>query len=938
MQRLTTFWWWKACVVLGTLTAAPAGAAETAEPWSAYTLFRKPPRPAQMVVDGFLWVEAEDFRDYGDWRLDTQFVAQMGSAYLIAAGVGKPIADTTTEVAIPRAGTYRLWVRTKNWIQAHAPGKFAVSVGAERSAHVFGAAGTEAWGWESGGEFALAAGPVRLALHDLTGYFGRCDALLLTTDRQYTPPDDLEKLAAERTRLAGVTSDEKDEGTFDVVVVGAGAAGCCAAIAAARLGAQTALIQNRPVLGGNASDELGVGICGASVSHPNARESGLIEEAGRVKAHFHFQRMSEAFRAVAEGEPRLQIFYNRHVIGAALRDPAQLAAVTAVDTLSGAKSVFRGRLFIDCTGDGWVGYYAGAKFRLGREAREEFGEDLAPPASDTITMSGCLMGNYTVSYRAQRLSRPVTYVPPPWAAQLPPPDQFGRRIDHIAWGDWWLEHAGEIDDLWDPERARDELLRISFGYWDFIKNRWAEREQAAHYTLAFVPYMNAKRETRRLTGDYIFRQQDALEGRVFDDRISYGGWPLDVHHARGIYSGAEGPFHCNPHVPLYTIPYRILYSVNIDNLLFAGRHVSTTHIGLGTLRVQGTLATLGQAAGTAAGLCLRHGCTPRALGQQHLGQLQQTLLKHDQYIPELKNEDPDDLARTATVSASSTAAEEEFGRAQIVHRDAHPLNMARAVLFPRGVHEQLEAVSVVLYSESDQPTPVTLHVRGAAGPEDLSATTDLATATATVAPGKLAWVKFPVGCRIETPYFWVWLPKTPGLSWRLMQAAPYGSCRAYGGDRQRPWTVVKGQYYTCLTEPPITTRTDYRPENVINGVARIVGTASNLWASDPHEPMPQWLELAFPQPAQVSTVYLTFDTDLNTRYHDEPLPRRCVRDYRLAYFDGTQWHELAVEKDNFQRRRVHRFAAVTAHRLRLTVDATGGDPSARVFEIRAYPQ
>ena len=146
-------------------------------------------------------------------------------------------------------------------------------------------------------------------------------------------------------------------------------------------------------------------------------------------------------------------------------------------------------------------------------------------------------------------------------------------------------------------------------------------------------------------GDYLFKQQDAQSGAVFPDRIAYGGWPLDVHHARGIFSGKEGPFHCNPHVPIYTIPYRCLYSVNIENLLFAGRHVSMTHIGLGTVRVQGTLATLGQAAGTAAALACGTACTPRELGQQQIAELQQTLLKHDQYIPELKNEDPDDLAR-----------------------------------------------------------------------------------------------------------------------------------------------------------------------------------------------------------------------------------------------------------------------------------------------------
>lgn len=932
-----------ACLLLVLLVSTTAIAAEgstkiPAPQWSPYTLFRKPAKPVKMLVDGFLWIEAEDFADYGDWRLDTQFVQQMGSAYLIAAGVGRPIADATTEVQLNTAGRYRLWVRAKNWIREHAPGKFAVSVNGIRAKHELGAAASEAWIWEAAGEFDLPAGAVKLALHDLTGYFGRCDALLLTRDLDYAPPSELKLLQQERSRLSGVSREPKAEGEFDVVVVGAGAAGCCAAISAARLGSRTALIQNRPVLGGNASDELGVGICGASVSHPNARESGIMEEAGRHKARFSHQRMSEGFRLVAEGEPNLQIFYNRHVIAATMRDPKQIAAVTAIDTLTGQQSVFRGRMFIDCTGDGWVGYYAGAKYRLGRESREEFGEDLAPPQADKITMSGCIMGNYTVSFRAQRVGRPVEYVAPPWAAKLPPPAEFGRRIDHIDWGDWWLEHPGDIDDLWDPERARDELLKITFGYWDFIKNRWPEREQATNHTLAFVPYMNAKRETRRLEGDYLFKQQDAQNGTVFPDRISYGGWPIDVHHAQGIFSGREGPFHCNPHVPIYTIPYRILYSVNVDNLLFAGREVSTTHIALGTVRVQGTLSTLGQAAGTAAALCLRHGETPRELGQKHLVQLQQTLLKHDQYIPELKNVDPDDLARTATVTASSIAAYEEFTREKIRHREGHPLNMPRAVMIPRGVHERLQSVSLVLLSERTEPVEVTVHVREASRSGDFSSTQDLTTAAAKVAPGRMAWVKFPVNCAVSQPYVWFWLPKTEGVSWRLMQNAPPGSCRAYGGDAKREWTVVPGQQYACLTDPVTAIACDYRPENVINGVSRIVGTTTNQWASDPAQPLPQWIELALPQPKRLDTVYLTFDTDLNNRFHDEPLVRQCVKDYRLEYQNGNSWQELARVTDNYQRRRVHRFPAVTASKLRLTVEATGGDKSARVFEIRAYEE
>lgn len=910
--------------------------APPADNWSSYTLFRKPAEPPKMVVDGFLWVEAEDFANYGDWRLDTQFVQQMGSAYLIAAGVGCPIADASTEVNIPKAAEYKVWVRAKNWILDHAPGKFTVLVNGKQSEHVFGAAKTEDWIWESAGQFQLPAGKTKIELHDLTGYFGRCDAILLASDLSYTPPKELGALTRERARLRGVSLDPVDEGQFDVVVVGAGAAGCCAAVSSARLGAKTALIQDRPCLGGNASDELGVGICGASARHANARESGVMEEAGREKAFFPGQRMSEGFRIVAERERNLKIFYNRRVVGAEMRDAKQIESVTAVDTLTGRLFRVRAKLFIDCTGDGWLGYYAGAKFRLGRESSEEFGEDLAPPAADKITMSGCLMGNYTLSFRAKNVGHKAPFAPPAWAPKLPADTEASRRIKHYDWGEWWLEHPGEVDDLWEPERARDELIKISFAYWDFLKNHWSEKEKTERHALSFVPFMNAKRETRRLIGDYLFKQQDAQAGTMFPDRIAYGGWTIDVHHPKGIFSGKEGPYYCDARVPLYSIPFRILYSVNVDNLLFAGRHVSTTHIGLGTLRVQGTLSLLGQAAGTAAAMCLERKCSPRELGQKHITALQQTLLKHDQYIPELKNEDPADLARTATVTASSAMEFDEFTRGKISHRESHPLNMPRAVMLPRGRHERIDNMHVLLFSDRKEPVEVTLHVREAAAPDDYSSTKDVATAKAKVVPGRLAYVKFPVNCTIRQPYVWLWLPKTEGVAWRMMEKAPFGSSRAYGGDSPRGWTSQSGQYYACFFDPAISLPCDFRPENVIDGVARIVGTVSHQWASDAAKPMPQWIELKFPKPAKLNTVYLTFDTEMNSRSHDQALVPQCVKDYRLEAHDGQKWVELAAVEGNYQRRRTHRFPEIAAEKLRLTVTATNGDPSARVFEVRAY--
>ena len=898
--------------------------------------FRKPEREITMVQDGFLWIDAEDFADYGGWSLDTQFVHLMGSAYLIATGVGTPVADATVSVQVPQAGEYRLWVRARNWDRRHSPGTFTVGVNGQRSDRVFGAADSDEWLWEDAGQFELPAGQAGLALHDLTGYYGRCDALVLTADLSYTPPHEVAAIAQERSRLTGLSLKPEEVGEFDVIVVGAGAAGCCAALASARGGARTALIQNRPVLGGNASTEAGVGINGAASSHPNARESGIIEEAGRIRARYGHPQMSEPFRILSGQEPNLSVFTNRHVFAVDMQDPKTIAAVKAVDTLTGAITSYRGRMFIDGTGDGWVGFYAGAQYRKGREARSEFDESLAPEQADEITMSGCIMGGNCLSFRSADTGKPAPYVAPPWAPKFPSAEEFGRAIRHFTGGEWWLEHRGEIDDIYEAEAARDELIRITFGYWDYIKNTWPDRERAANYALTSVPILDAKRESRRLVGDHILNQNDVQSARVFPDRVAYGGWPLDVHHPEGIYSGKAGPFDCDPQVPIYTIPFRCLYSVNIDNLLFAGRDMSVTHIALGSVRVQGTLAAMGQVVGTAAAMALERDTTPRGLYERHMPALQQRLVKDDLYIPGIVNEDPLDLARRAKVTASSTGSFDTFGKDLVELGDKHPLNIPRAVMFPSQGMERLGSIYLLLVSELKDPAPVTLHFRGAERSADFSSTEDLATAEATVPPGQ-SWVEFALDRSLTTPFTWVWLPAVEGLNWRLMTSAPRGCCRAYGVGSPGQ-TVIPGQFYAFYTDPELRVPLDFAPQNVLSGATRAVGESSNLWASDPDRPLPQWLELDFGAPIRMNAVYLTFDTDMNAPYHSAPLPRQCVRDYELAYHDGAQWQTLAKVAGNFQRRRVHHFETATASRLRLTVTATNGHPAARVYEVRVYEE
>lgn len=658
-----------------------AGKYELARVASAFSGYftKKNKRVAQAAQPGTLWIDAEDFDDYGGWWMDTQFVPEMGSPYLMAAGIGVPVEDARTTITVPEKGTYRLWVRTRNWLKTAAPGQFNVRVGSELATKTFGMEKSGKWIWEDGGTFTLEKGETELSLTDLTGFYGRCDALVLTKDLTLKPVSDLTGYKAQRACLTGQSLQADFAGDYDVIVVGAGVAGINAAISSARTGAKTALIQDRPMIGGNNSLELGVVVSGPVMhGHKNAREGGLNEEIGRVRAYNYHGKWSQGAELVAANEPNLTVVLNTHV-NEVERDGHRIAAVKAFNMVDGKRTRYTAKQFIDCTGDGWLGYYAGAQYRMGREARSEFNEDHAPEVADNITMSGCLMSGHTLVYNTKKMKEPVIYNGPDWLWDLTPyAEAIEARRDFDGshtYGRWWHENVGEVDDLWDPETARDQLLVLSLSYWNWVKNYSSAEEKATYYKMTILPIGNAKRETRRLVGDYILTQNDILNSKEFDDGIGHGGWSLDIHNPKGIFS-EDGPFDFNTHAPMNNLPFRILYSKNIENLLFAGRNVSTTHTALGNVRVQGTTGVLGQAVGTAAAMCVAKEIDPRGLYQNCMHEFQQKLLKDDQYIIGLKNEDPLDLALNTTVSASSFAPNHEpahviDGVSRIVDQASH---------------------------------------------------------------------------------------------------------------------------------------------------------------------------------------------------------------------------------------------------------------------------
>jgi hypothetical protein len=600
-----------------------------------------------------LWLDTLSFEEYGQWKADTQFTHLMGSGYLIACHApGVPVDDAVTHFQVPAKGTYRIWCRARNWYYHDSPGKFKITVDGTENEAVMGALPSSEWLWQIAGDFALESGSHVLALHDLTGYFGRCSSLVITDDMDYMPQRETAAFEKERADCLGISLEPSEEGSWDVLVAGAGPGGVPAAIAAARHGMKTILVTNRPVLGGNASTEAGVGFNGAAARQPNAREGGITEEIIRLKAHLGCS-WTAALEKLCEAEPNLSIVYNRHIYDAQTKD-GTILNVTARDTIIGTRHRYTAKMYIDCTGDSWMAFAAGARCRVGREGRWQYNEPFAPEQADLLTMSGTLMNPRMVD-----TGHPVQYSAPSWVPVLPKGRAFGRNIENIGMV-WWAEAPNVLDDLYDAELARDEIFRVYLAYFNYLKNLWDEKERAANYTFAFMNHIDAKRESRRIIGDVVLTQQDCMEGRDFPDTVCHAGWPIDIHHPKGIYSGEEGPFFSNTHVPLVRIPYRCLYSVNVKNLFMAGRNISVTHIALGTTRLQGTIANMGQAVGTAAALCIRKGVVPRQLGQQYLEEYRQTLLRDDQYIPGLKNADAADLARSCQVSASSVNRKELY--------------------------------------------------------------------------------------------------------------------------------------------------------------------------------------------------------------------------------------------------------------------------------------
>lgn len=599
------------------------------------------------------FIEAEGFNNLGGWVMDNQSMDQMGSPYLLAHGMGVPIEDAQTTLSVKQKGTYYVWVRTRDWVkrwnQTGSPGKFQLEINNKKLSTLFGTEQAD-WHWQKGGSVTLKKGANTISLHDLTGFNGRCDAIYFTKDKNEIPPHEVKELSVFRKKILDIRKPSS-KGTFDLVVVGGGIAGISTAVSAARLGCKVALIQNRLVLGGNNSSEVRVGLSGHIMQKPYPNLGYTVDELGvvgywnekeAVKSP-NDKRSKEILKIIQEHpekiihnagpyanyedekklqliekEKNISLFLNVHIFDVKMKGN-QIKAVIGRDNLTGKEYTFDGTLFTDCTGDGSIGYLAGADYRMGRESKAETGEERAPEKADQLVM-GTSVQWYAVENKA-----PSTFPDCPWGL-----DFNDQTCQKTIKGDWTWETGLRSNQITEIEYIRDYGLRAVYGNWSYLKNQYKKKNSYENHKLEWVAYIGGKRESRRLLGDVILKEQDLLQQTKYDDATFTTTWGIDLHYPDTVPGMTDEPFltYCDvKEIKPYAVPYRCLYSRNVINLFMAGRNISVTHVALGTIRVMRTGGQMGEVVGMAASLCKKHDIYPRNIYQNHLPDLKELMQK-----------------------------------------------------------------------------------------------------------------------------------------------------------------------------------------------------------------------------------------------------------------------------------------------------------------------
>jgi hypothetical protein len=732
----------------------------------------------------------------------------------------------------------------------------------------------------------------------------------------------------------------------DLAVIGGGMAGTCCAITAARAGIKVVLIQDRPVLGGNASSEVRLWVLGATSHMYNnnrwAREGGVLNEILVENMWRNPEGNALLFDTVllekVLEEPNITLLLNTGVLDCSKAGPDTIASVRAFCSQNSTMYDVHAPLFCDASGDGILGFMAGAAFRMGAESRDEFGEKFAPPEE-----FGELLG-HSIYFYSKDTGRPVHFEPPSYALRnisqkIPRYRNFNTREDGCRL--WWIEYGGRLDTVHETEAIKWELWKVVYGVWDYIKNS-GEFPEAENLTLEWVGHIPGKRESRRFEGDYMLTQQDFVEQRHFDDAVAFGGWALDLHPADGVFSPLAGCTHWHSK-GTYSIPYRCLFSRNIDNLFLAGRIISSSHVAFGSTRVMATLAHAAQATGMAAALCHRDSLKPAALAQQpHLTRLQQELMCSGQHIRGFHLHDSHDLAQTAQITASSELRLAKLPasehRVQLTHSWAQLLPLTSGA-----------APVVTFFVDVAASTEFELQLRASSKPDNFTPDVVLGTQTIHLEAGDNQRVSTAFDVDIVEPcYVFYCLIQNEDVRVHGSEQRVTGLLSVQQNYTQRPphdigvdefelWCPQRrpGGYNLAMEIEPLLQA--FAPQSIRNGVQRPT-TQVNAWVASVDDKRPT-LRLNWNESQTISRLELSFDTDFDHPMesvlmgHPERAVPFCVRHYRVLNGTKVLWEQT----DNHQTRNTIRFnTPVQTSELTIEVLASHGDVPAALFEVRCY--
>jgi len=566
-------------------------------------------------------LEAESFRHYGGWVVDQQSIRQMGSAYLMAHGMGIPVDDATTEVEISENANWTFWVRTRNWTAAWGRGtpggSFQLGVNGHLLPSILGTNGVH-WDWQKAGTIPLKKASVTLALHDLTGFNGRCDAIYITNDND-VPPNESSDLASFREKMLDIklTEDPKE---YDLVVIGGGVAGLCTAISAIRLGLNVAMIHDREIIGGCNSSDIRVSLGGVTHAEPYLNLGNVVGEiapimgSGATYAKEYYEDARKRNIFYLSPSERYKLMLSESAL-AVERDSNRIIAVISQNIKTGQKTRTKGKLFADCTGDAVIARMMDAEVMYGTEDTKRFNESLAPEVE-----SNQVMGHSVIWY--SKKSDEVTIFPAiDWGYQFSDDTVYPYRH-----GDWEWESGQYRNQAEETEYIRDFGLMTIYANWSYLKNHYSHKDEWACDTLDWVSPIGGKRESYRVVGDLILTQNDIERQVEYPDKSGAMTWNIDLHYPDPDNEDKfPEPFRsCAYHRGIgheYAVPYRCLYARDVDNLFLGGRIISVSHVAFACVRVMRTLGTLGEVIGMAAKVCTDNSCNPRMVYEEYLSQL-----------------------------------------------------------------------------------------------------------------------------------------------------------------------------------------------------------------------------------------------------------------------------------------------------------------------------